>query len=57
MPKLTLARFLTLTADTGEGFSLAQIEANPPAFFTDVHTADYLAGAIRGQLELTGTIY
>ncbi|ORY58015.1 hypothetical protein BCR35DRAFT_271277 [Leucosporidium creatinivorum] len=43
--------------DTGEGFSLAQIEANPPGFFTDVHTAAFTAGAIRGQLELTGTVY
>ncbi|KAK4057207.1 hypothetical protein OIO90_001702 [Microbotryomycetes sp. JL221] len=43
--------------DTGTGFSLSQIEANPPAFFTDTHTTTYVAGAIRGQLELSGTTY
>lgn len=36
--------------DTGEGFSLAQIEANPAGFTGDTHTADYAAGAVRGQL-------
>lgn len=36
--------------DTGEGFTLAQIEANPSAFFTDTHTAANPAGAVRGQL-------
>lgn len=36
--------------DTGEGFSLAEIEANPSAFFTDTHTAANPAGAVRGQL-------
>ncbi|SCZ90072.1 BZ3500_MvSof-1268-A1-R1_Chr9g10698 [Microbotryum saponariae] len=43
--------------DTGTNFTLAQIEQNPPGFFTDTHTASYLAGAIRGQLTLTGTSY
>ena len=36
--------------DTGEGFTLAQIEANPSAFFTDTHTQASPAGAVRGQL-------
>ncbi|NEK86796.1 CHRD domain-containing protein [Blastococcus saxobsidens] len=36
--------------DTGEGFTLAEIEANPSAFFTDTHTAANPAGAVRGQL-------
>lgn len=36
--------------DTGEGFSLAQIEANPSGFFGDTHTAEFAAGAVRGQL-------
>ncbi len=36
--------------DTGEGFSLAEIEADPSAFFTDTHTSEYVAGAVRGQL-------
>ena len=36
--------------DTGEGFSLAQIEAAPASFFTDSHTAAFTAGAVRGQL-------
>jgi hypothetical protein len=37
-------------ADTGAGFSLAQIEADPASFFTDTHTATFTAGAVRGQL-------
>lgn len=37
-------------ADTGAGFSLAEIEADPSAFFTDTHTASFMAGAVRGQL-------
>lgn len=36
--------------DTGAGFSLARIEADPAAFFGDTHTAEYAAGAVRGQL-------
>ncbi|MHA6630767.1 CHRD domain-containing protein [Pseudonocardia sichuanensis] len=36
--------------DTGEGFSLAQIEADPAAFFADTHTSAFTAGAVRGQL-------
>lgn len=36
--------------DTGQGFTVAQIEANPAAFFTDTHTAANPAGAVRGQL-------
>ncbi|GAA5869482.1 hypothetical protein JCM8547_001501 [Rhodosporidiobolus lusitaniae] len=43
--------------DTGLNFTLSQIEANPPGFFTDTHTANFTAGAIRGQLELQNTIY
>lgn len=37
-------------ADTGTGFSLAQIEADPSGFTGDTHTASYTAGAVRGQL-------
>ena len=36
--------------DTGQGFTLDQIEADPSAFFTDTHTSTYAAGAVRGQL-------
>ncbi|RZT84995.1 CHRD domain-containing protein [Pseudonocardia sediminis] len=36
--------------DTGTGFSLKEIEADPSAFFGDTHTAEYTAGAVRGQL-------
>ena len=36
--------------DTGSGFSLAQLEADPAAFFTDTHTTAFAAGAVRGQL-------
>ncbi len=37
-------------ADTGEGFSLKQIEADPAAFTADTHTAAFVPGAVRGQL-------
>lgn len=36
--------------DTGQGFTLDRIEADPAAFFTDTHTSAYAAGAVRGQL-------
>ncbi|SFP92618.1 CHRD domain-containing protein [Geodermatophilus dictyosporus] len=36
--------------DTGEGFTLAEIEADPSAFATDTHTTANPAGAVRGQL-------
>ena len=36
--------------DTGEGFTVAQIEDDPESFYADTHTADFPAGAIRGQL-------
>lgn len=38
------------SGDTGDGFTLTEIEANPSAFFTDTHTAANPAGAVRGQL-------
>lgn len=37
--------------DTATGFSLAQIEEDPAAFFADTHTEEFPAGAIRGQLQ------
>ncbi|KAF2689842.1 hypothetical protein K458DRAFT_412701 [Lentithecium fluviatile CBS 122367] len=36
--------------DTGEGFHVSQIEANPAAFMTDTHSSLALPGAVRGQL-------
>ncbi|MEU3307767.1 CHRD domain-containing protein [Nocardiopsis sp. NPDC006832] len=36
--------------DTGEGFTVAQIEESPEDFYVDTHTADYPDGAVRGQL-------
>lgn len=36
--------------DTGDGFSLAELEANPAGFSADTHTADFVPGAVRGQL-------
>ena len=38
-------------ADTGAGFKLAQIEANPAGFFADAHTRAFTAGVVRGQLQ------
>jgi len=37
--------------DTGNGFTLAQIEANPAGFFTDSHTAVSVPGVVRAQLQ------
>lgn len=37
-------------ADTGDWFSLADIEANPEGFTADSHTEDYGPGVVRGQL-------
>lgn len=37
-------------ADTGDGFTLAQIEANPAGFTGDSHTVMSPAGVVRGQL-------
>lgn len=37
-------------ADTGSGFKVAQIEANPAGFFTDSHTNLFSLGVVRGQL-------
>ncbi|KIW10735.1 hypothetical protein PV08_10034 [Exophiala spinifera] len=36
--------------DTGAGFTLAKLEANPAGFFTDSHTKKYVPGVVRGQL-------
>ncbi|KAI8931787.1 hypothetical protein NX059_011424 [Plenodomus lindquistii] len=36
--------------DTGEGFSVDMIEANPTAFMADTHSSLALPGAVRGQL-------
>lgn len=40
--------------DTGSGFTVAQIEANPAGFFTDSHTAVSVAGVVRAQLQSDG---
>lgn len=36
--------------DTGEGFHVSMIEANPAAFMADTHSSLALPGAVRGQL-------
>jgi hypothetical protein len=36
--------------DTGEGFHVSQIEADPSKFMSDTHSSVALAGAVRGQL-------
>lgn len=36
--------------DTGEGFTIQQIEDNPAAFMADTHSSLALPGAVRGQL-------
>lgn len=36
--------------DSGEGFTIGAIEANPSSFFADVHSSKAVPGAVRGQL-------
>ena len=36
--------------DSGDGFSVKQIEDNPAGFFCDAHTVLYVPGVVRGQL-------
>lgn len=36
--------------DTGDGFTVANIENNPAGFFADVHSSLAVPGAVRGQL-------
>ncbi len=36
--------------DTGEGFSLTELEDNTENYYSDVHTTEYLPGAVRGQM-------
>jgi hypothetical protein len=45
-----LTGILSNGVDTGTGFTVKQIEANPAGFFTDSHTAKYVPGVVRGQL-------
>lgn len=37
--------------DTGEGFELSEIEADPASFSADTHTEEFAAGTVRGQLQ------
>lgn len=37
--------------DTASGFTIKDLEANPSGFFTDTHTSEFVAGAVRGQLK------
>lgn len=37
--------------DTGDGFTVAMIEANPAGFFADPHTTMFSLGVVRGQLK------
>ncbi|MTV27299.1 CHRD domain-containing protein [Nitriliruptoraceae bacterium ZYF776] len=40
-------------ADPGRGFEVAELEADPSAFYVDSHTVAYPGGAVRGQLGAT----
>jgi hypothetical protein len=40
----------TQGVDNAAGFHVRQIVANPSGFFTDSHTSQFSAGAVRGQL-------
>lgn len=37
--------------DTGEGFTLAEIEADPAEYYGDVHGSQSVPGSVRGQLQ------
>lgn len=37
-------------SDTGEGFTVAELEADPADYYVDVHTAAFVPGAVRGQI-------
>ena len=39
------------SADQGDGFTLAQLEANPAGFYVDAHTKAYVPGVVRGQVK------
>lgn len=45
-----LTGILVNGTDTGTGFKVASIEANPSGFFADVHSSMAVPGAVRGQL-------
>ena len=45
-----LTGVLAAGVDTGTGFTVKQIEADPAGFFTDSHTRRYVPGVVRGQL-------
>jgi hypothetical protein len=36
--------------DTGVGFSLKEIEADPKAYYVDAHTVNFVPGVHRGQM-------
>lgn len=50
-PFLTGIKAADNVTDTGAGFTVAQIEANPANFFTDSHTNLFVPGVVRGQLD------
>jgi hypothetical protein len=35
--------------DHGDGFTVAELEADPTAYYVDTHTTEFTAGAVRGQ--------
>ena len=37
-------------SDTGDGFTVAELEADPAAYYVDIHTAQFPAGSLRGQI-------
>ncbi|KAK6532853.1 hypothetical protein TWF281_007026 [Arthrobotrys megalospora] len=41
---------VTNGVDSGDGFTLDKIIANPAGFFTDSHTKKFVPGVVRGQL-------
>lgn len=49
-PFTTGVKNATTGIDTGDGFTIAKLEANPANFFADVHSSLAVPGAVRGQL-------
>lgn len=48
--KTGIANAATMSGDTGDGFTIAMLEANPSGFFADSHSSLAVPGAFRGQV-------
>jgi hypothetical protein len=42
--------------DTGAGFTVAELEADPTAYYVDIHTSQFPGGSLRGQIPAVMTV-